>query len=188
MNRAGWAVALLTVWLCAWVHSAGLWLELEQYHYGWAIPPLALFIAWRRWPGEFVPSGHWALLAAAGGLALFARGACLARLDPSWRMTGALLTIGAAVFTAGWFYFEGGRPLLRRQLLPLGFCFLALPWPKVIETPVTLALLKAITSAVVACLNLGGIAAAQDGNVIQLRTHPWAWRPRAAASNRCKPP
>jgi exosortase/archaeosortase family protein len=60
---------------------------------------------------------------------------------------------------------------MRRQIFPLAFCFLALPWPRLVEHPVTMGLLKIITSAVVVFLNLCGIAAAQQGNVIQLHLH-----------------
>ncbi len=170
MNRAGWFAALILLWVFTWVHSTHAWLELEQYRYGWAIPPLALFLVHRRWRGDLsvcknsLPS----LLVCVFGLAIFARGVCLTWLDPSWRMTGALLTLGAVCVTAGWLHLEGGWQLLRRQLFPLAFCFLALPWPKFIEHPVTLALLKVITAAVVVFLNLCGVAAAQQGNVIEL--------------------
>ena len=173
MKRTEWFAFLALLWLFAWVHSAKAWLELEQYRYGWAIPPLALFLAHRRWCGTLgvCTSKIPPLLACGLGIAIFARGVCLTCLDPSWRLTGALLTLGAAIVTAGWFLLEGGWPLLRRQIFPLGFCFLALPWPKIIEHPITLALLKIITSSVVVCLNLGGIPAAQQGNVIELHLH-----------------
>lgn len=170
MKRAGWLAALTLLWLFTWAHSARAWLELAQYRYGWAIPPLALFIAHRRWRGEVgrCQSQLAPLLACAVGLAIFARGVCLAWVDPSWRLTGAMLTSGVVIVTAGWLILEGGRPLLRRQLFPLGFCFFALPWPTFIEHAVTLTLLKVITAAVVVFLNLSGIAAAQQGNVIEL--------------------
>jgi exosortase len=173
MKRAGWFAALALLWFFAWMHSAKAWIEIEQYRYGWAIPPLAIFLAYRRWRGNLAvcKSSVVPLLACGFGIAIFARGVWLTWLDPSWRLTGALLTLGASVVTGSWFYLEGGGLLLRRQIFPLAFCFLALPWPKFIEHPVTLGLLKIITSAVVVFLNLCGIAAAQQGNVIQLHLH-----------------
>ncbi len=111
------------------------------------------------------------MLAIGAGLAIYARGAFLTWLDPSWRMTGALLTAGAAICTAAWFWLEGGWPLLRRQCFSLAFGFLALPWPKGIETAVTNRLLHTITSWAVVFLNLCGIVATQQGNLILLHAH-----------------
>jgi hypothetical protein len=79
MKRTGWFASMTLIWLFAWMHSAKAWIEIDQYRYGWAIPPLAIFLAYRRWRGNLAVcnSGAAPLLVCGLGIAIFARGVWL---------------------------------------------------------------------------------------------------------------
>lgn len=88
--------------------------------------------------------------------------------DAAWRLPGSFLVLSATAVSACWWFRLGGFPLLRRQLFPLVFVWLAVPWPVQIERPLTQSLMRGITTFSVNVLNTVGVAAVQRGNVIEL--------------------
>lgn len=169
-NGLGWALAVAFAWGWAWWHLSNEWRASEQYQYGFGVPFLAAFIAWKRWDGPLAPTlrGWGSALVLFVAWLVMGLGELLRWHDPLWRLTGGLLTLGATLFTAVWFYRAGGGPLLRREIFPLAFAWLAVPWSVPVETAVTQGLLRGITALTIAILNGVGIAAFQRGNVIEL--------------------
>lgn len=173
-TKLAWVAALALAWIATWWHLSGEWLVNPQYQFGFGIPLLFLYIVLKRWPGPFSPPDEsrarrivpW--FAVLAGLFLFL-GEILRWQDPLWRMAGGLFVLGATLLTALFFWRIGGWPLLHRELFPLAFAWLALPWPTSLETELNQQLLRLITNATVVLTNLAGIAALQHGNVIELK-------------------
>lgn len=171
LNRIGWLLAVGFAWVWVWKHLAIEWGNDEQYQFGFGVPFLFLYAAWQRWQGPMQPGQGGAAVRAVVILiawTFMVLGELLRWQDPIWRVTGGLLTISATLLTGVWFHRVGGWLLLRRELFPLGFAWLALPWPVQVELIVTQRLLSFVTAITVSIVNACGIAALQRGNVIEL--------------------
>jgi exosortase len=170
IHRFAWPGAVLLAWVLAWRHLAGEWSADEQYRYGFGVPVLAAWMAWRRFHGPMKPSPQrlpWYCVIAIA-LLMLTLGEVLAWHDPLWRFTGAILTAGATLLCMAWLYRVGGDPLVRRQLFPLLFAALAVPWPMPVELWSIRHLASAVTDAATSAANLFGVAALQHGNTIEL--------------------
>ncbi len=175
-NGIAWLIALAAAWGGSLFFLSHEWQTNTQYHYGWLVPPLALLLAWRRLaPAEHpLPSrpahklSRKAAFPIAVSLAFFLLALLLRETDPIWRLISHLQMAAATLLTMVWLHRIGGGPLLRRMAFPLLFLWTALPWPSMIETPITQGLMRLVTGVTVHLLNLGGIAALQQGNVIEL--------------------
>ena len=173
MNRLdhhAWFAAVAIVWLAAWLHLAGEWQAEEHYRYGFGIPFLFCWMAWRRRRGAMKPgartSAWWCMIIVA--LLVLLLGELLRWHDPLWRLTGTLLTAAAVLLSAAWLRRIGGTTLLRREIFPLAFAALAVPWPVPLENWITQHLAAVVTDFSTALVNACGIAALQRGNVIEL--------------------
>lgn len=170
IRRAAWPLAVAFAWLWTWRHLSVEWRTNAQYEFGFGVPFLFAYLFWKRWSGPMEPAAHrtWCLLPLAVAWCAMALGELLRWHDPVWRFTGGLLTLGATLLAATWLWLAGGRPLLRRQLFPLAFAWLAMPWPVPLELFVTQHLLHFVTGVSTILINFLGIAALQRGNVIEL--------------------
>ena len=170
IHRLAWPAAVLLAWLLAWWHLAAEWSADEQYRYGFGVPVLAAWMAWRRFRGTMTPAPPtlpwWCLTVLA--LLMLALGEALARHDPLWRFTGATLECGATLLCIAWLHRLGGRPLVRRQFFPLLFAATAVPWPVPVELWTISHLATAVTDVAAFAANLLGVAAFQHGNTIEL--------------------
>ena len=169
-NRVAWLLAGALAWVWAWRHLSIEWTTNDQYQYGLGVPPLAVYLAWRRWRGPFDPgTKRWLCYGLALlGWAAFALGELLRWHDPIWRVTGALLAAGATLVTAAGLYRVGGRALLRREAFPILFAWMAVPWPVPWELYLTQNLLHFVTSMTTGLLGLLGIGVLQHGNAIEM--------------------
>ena len=170
LHRFAWPCAVLLAWLLSWRHLANEWSADEQYRYGFGVPFLAAWMAWRRFRGTMTPTPPRAIwwFAVAFALAVLTLGEALRWHDPMWRFTGAALTAGAILLSIAWLHRHGGMPLVRRQLFPLLFAALAVPWPMPVELWSIRHLAAAVTDVAASAANLIGIAALQHGNTIEL--------------------
>jgi exosortase len=159
---------ILFVWIWTWLYLTTEWSVNEQYQFGFAVPPLGLYLAWRNWPVSLsAGTKSWVVFHVLAWLVLLL--AEILRLtDPFWRLTGGLWIAGATLLTVGFLAQVGGWTLVRRMLFPLCFLWLGLPWPTPLETRVIQTLTHSVAAATAAILNLGGIAALQRGNTIEL--------------------
>ena len=165
----------LAAWALLWNRLRVDWTVNDQYSYGWFVPPLALAVGFLRWkdrPAPVPPGARTRLL-----LALLA-GACLLGLFPlrlleepngdwrllSWLHAGLLTTLTLAAM--GWC---GGRPWARHFLFPVGFLLLAVPWPSGPEQALVQSLQRHVAAVAAELMNLLGIPARQEGNLIRVR-------------------
>ena len=170
IQRFAWPSAVLLAWVLAWWHLSAEWGADEQYRYGFGVPVLGAWMMWRRFPGPMTPTKPgpaWICLLVIA-LLILALGETLARHDPLWRFTGATLECGATLLCIAWLHRRGGTALVRRQLFPLLFAALAVPWPMPVELWSIHHLAAAVTDVAVSAANIFGTAALQHGNTIEL--------------------
>lgn len=152
------------------------WSVNPQYSYGWTVPFLALYLFFRQWmtrPPARAPSAgssmRFATIAACAGLLLAQLPLrWLQEANPDWRPLGSLVAgdfVALALLTA---FLLGGGPWLRQFAFPALFLLVAVPWPERFETACVQELMRVVTAAVVESLDWFGIAAVQQGNLIQV--------------------
>ncbi len=179
VNVAGWAwgLAIAGVWLWTWRHLALAWGAFPNYEYGYAVPFLALYLAWQRLsadPDALSPKNPRAIggglfaVVACGAWGGFMLGELLRCIDPVWRPIGLLLMAACTALTTAWLLRTGGWRLLACVAFPLAFTWVAVPWPTFMEASLTKGLKHFVTATNVEALNAIGVAAIQQGNVIDL--------------------
>ncbi len=176
----------LTSWCLALGPLVFAWLELcnklrvdwsanYQYQYGWFVPPLTLALLALRWADR--PAAAPAVRPPGWALALLAS-ACLLLLwpvrlteepNPDWRLlfwlhAGLLLALSLALLA-----WAGGWPWVRHFAFPLGFLLLAVPWPSGPEQAIVQSLMRVVAAISAQGMNLLGIPAQAQGNLIHLR-------------------
>ncbi len=160
------------IWYLACRNLAVHWSANPIYSYGWLVPIFGLYAAWCRWetrpaPGSPIVAGGWfAALAALAFLPTWV----FAQPNPDWSLVGWVLSAEVVVMTLGAIAWAGGFSWLRHFAFPACFIFAAVPWPHVVELPLTLGLMRRVAGFTVELLNVAGIAAVQHGNVIEVRT------------------
>jgi exosortase len=169
-----WALALAAMWIWTWLHLSLAWRSFPNYEYGFAVPFLALYLARQRLAAHPEAAGApgiggWLLgLVAIGAWAAFFLGELLRSVDPVWRPSGILLSLACTVLTGAWLVRLGGWRLLWVLAFPLAFTWTAVPWPTFAESWLTKGLKHFVTAVNVEILNATGVAAMQQGNVIDL--------------------
>ena len=173
----GWWLggALLVAWLVLWNRLRIDWSVNDQYAYGWFVPPLALALLWLRWRDR--PVTVWpgrslivfATVAAAVCLALLLPVRLIEEPNGDWRLlswvhAGLLATL--SLLAAAWC---GGKPWMRHFAFPVGFLLLALPWPSGPEQALVQGLQRGVAGLAAEGMNLLGIPAEQQGNLIRVR-------------------
>ena len=175
--RGGWWVggALLVGWLVLWNRLRIDWSVNDQYAYGWFVPPLALALLGLRWKDRPapVPAGRpftvFLTLLAVACLALLLPIRLIEEPNGDWRMLSwahaGLLTV-LSLLTAEWC---GGRRWVRHFAFPVGFLLLAIPWPSGPEQALVQGLQRGVAGLAAGGMNLLGIPAEQQGNLIRVR-------------------
>jgi len=151
-------------------HLSCFWQIDPQYSYGWIVPLLSLYLAWRRWKSrpavEPAPSGTAICLAAA--LFFLSVVWLIREATPDWSVVSWIL----AIFTAGSLALlitsAGGLRMACHFLFPICFILTAVPWPHRLEVAIVQNLMKYVGAAAAECANWMGIAALPEGNLIQL--------------------
>ena len=153
-------------------HLKGEWSFNPQYSYGWSVPFLVIYLAWRRWlhrppparPTKKAAGLTFIMLAALMlGAARF-----LAEANPDWRLLSWGFAVSAVSISLGIVFLTGGYPWLRHFAFPFLFFLVAVPWPTQVEQTIVQNLMRAVTGINVLLLNFAGIPALQRGNVIEI--------------------
>lgn len=172
-----WPVVITVVcfgllWLETINHLKGEWSFNPQYAYGWGVPFLALYLFWRRWstrPSPAPPIRRFLPFALIGFCALaFLPIRFVAEANPDWRLLSWAFSVVTVVISTSCIFLAGGRPWLRHFAFPIVFFLVAVPWPTHIEQFVVQHLMHWQTAINVSLLNLWGIPAVQQGNVIEV--------------------
>ena len=180
-----WSIGLLLagLWLWACMGCADEWTDNPMYSYGWFVPPLVLFFAWRRLDEPFagqeplgaprLPRRPLFIAVGAAFCALLSGPTELLRYElPDDRLNNwclALLAVGCTLWVIRCL---GGWRLAATMAFPIGFFLTAVAWPKRYETPVTIGLQKFVAGVIVEVLHVMGIHADPHGTTIYLDSGP----------------
>src|SRR6266404_3122118 len=177
------AVTRASSWLLVSVTFGLLWFELinqlkgewwlnAQYNYGLIVPVLLVYLLWKRWqtrPASTTPGARaWSILIIACGAALFLPIRLVAEANPDWRLLSWLLALVVIAISLAIVYLTGGRSWLWHFAFPFLFFLVAVPWPVRFEQLVIQDLMRTVTAINVIFLQLAGIPALQQGNVIEV--------------------
>ncbi len=187
-NLQSWlhAVALGALWLPVLQMLSPQWSYYEQYSYGWAVPVLCLFLAWRRWrtpsasASDLRPlssTSHsdvrlstFQFLSFSAFLLFLLPLRVLQDANPLWRLASYALALDAIAITLLLAHALGGARSVQRFAFPVCFFLIAVPWPTPVETFVVQGLTRFNTMAVTEIMNGLGVAALAHGNVIEVST------------------
>ena len=169
--QMGWLVAgglaaalvLFMVFYDSLAHLGKIWWNNENYGHGLLVPPVALYLAWenRKQLWECQGKGAWlGLLVIAAGMCLFIMGQ-LASLFLAQDLALWVVIVGLVVAVWG---VRGGQILA----FPLGLLLMTIPLSPFLFQGLS-GHLRSISSTLgVTCLQIVGVTAFQDGNVIDL--------------------
>ena len=166
---------MLAAWLVLWNRLRVDWSVNDQYAYGWFVPSLTLALGWLRWrdrPAPAPPARPWTavlLVVAVGCLALLLPVRLIEEPNGDWRLLSWLhagLLVTLSLLAAAWC---GGKPWVRHFAFPVGFLLLALPWPSGPEQTLVQGLQRGVAGLAADGMNLLGIPAEQQGNLIRVR-------------------
>jgi len=180
-------VAALWFGLCR--ELSGEWSINEQYNFGWFVPFFALYLFWLRWQDrprieirceatarfsnskcEIRKGQTLAALLAIAALLLLLPLRLFEIANPEWRL---LAWIHAAVvvsltFLVIWWAEPPGAGWLRHFAFPVAFIFVAVPWPTLLETPITQGLMRIVARVAAEMAMLLGTPAQIEGNLIRV--------------------
>jgi exosortase len=176
--RIGLTVALLVVlWGIVCRSLSSEWSINEQYNYGWFVPFFAAYLFWLRWEDrpEKVDRGNatrvrgdFALAIIILSLALLLPLRLFEVANPDWRPLTWLHTFCVVAITLTFIWSAGGTSWLRHFMFPVLFFLVAVPWISLIEGPVVQGLMRTVAAVASEALNLLGIPAQLEGNLIRI--------------------
>ena len=163
-------VLLAVVWLQLFNQLRSDWAINPQYAFGFAVPPLALALLWRRWQMRPAPApgGGRATGLLGGALLLLLPIRLIEEANPEWRLVlwgHALLLTG---FTFALLQHAGGTPWRRHLAFPFLFLLVSVPWPVLLEQAVIQNLMRGVASLTVELAGLADIPALRHGNLIEI--------------------
>ncbi len=172
------ALGLVTLWLVLCRHLSGEWSINEQYNYGWFVPFFALYLFYLRWEDRPVKSESRkgkietsiAGAIAISSLLLIFPLRLFEVANPDWRPLGWLHAGCVVAITLAIIWRAGGTPWLRHFAFPILFFLVAVPWVSAIEEPVVQGLMRIVAAVASEALNLLGIPAQFEGNLIRVNS------------------
>ncbi|MEA3213633.1 MAG: hypothetical protein QOE70_6690 [Chthoniobacter sp.] len=173
-SRLNWWLTgfiLAGLWWAVCRHLANHWESDPQYGFGWLVPPLAAYLAFRRWttrPSPEAAAGRWATSALWLLAALVAPLWVIEQPNPDWRFISWALGIWVVLFTLIVCAKAGGWRWAAHFALGACLILTAIPWPSPLENPIVQGLMRAVAGVTVEMLNLFGIVAVQRGNLIHV--------------------
>ena len=166
----GWLVpCLLAAWLFHHLHFE--WSINEQYNYGWAVPFLAAFLFYTRWPARPSPAPSRSRLLNATSwaiLALLLPVRLVEEANPDWRLLSWIFALAVVAYGLLALARTGGGAWVRHFAFPLCFVLVSVPWLVQVENVIVQGLTRAVAYVAVEIAGWIGIGAYQLGNVIQL--------------------
>lgn len=165
-----WSIVIATISAPLFWHLSCFWQIDPQYQYGWVVPPMCVYLAWRRWSTRPVvePAPRWTFPWLIAGYMFLSVVWLIREATPDWSVVSwalAILTIGNLLLVVAR---AGGLSTARHFWFPICFLLTAVPWPHGLETVVVQNLTKFLAASAADCANWAGIAALPEGNLIHL--------------------
>jgi len=88
--------------------------------------------------------------------------------NPEWRLLAWVHTAAVVALTLVLIWWAGGVAWLRHFAFPVLFIFVAVPWPTLVETPVTQGLMRVVARVAAETAMLLGTPAQVEGNLIHV--------------------
>ena len=169
-HMAAFAVPVaLGCWLFWHLHFE--WSINEQYNYGWAVPFLAAFLFYQRWPSRPIAApARSSLLGVASWaiLVLLLTVRLVEEANPDWRLLSGVFALAVVGYWLLALARAGGGAWARHFAFPVCFALVSVPWLVQVENAVVQGLTRAVAYAAVEIAGWIAIGAYQLGNVIQL--------------------
>jgi exosortase len=166
------SIFFILLWLEVIKALAPEWSLNPQYGYGWIVPLLTIYLLWQRWtqrPPPAPPRSRLIPIAMIIFTALvFFPLRIIAQANPDWRVVGWTFALSALAASLSFAFVNGGRRWVEHFAFPVCFFLVAVPWPIHFEQIVIQGLMRTVSAANVAFLNVIGVAALQHGNVIEI--------------------
>lgn len=163
---------ILACWTLAIRHLSPDWTLNEQYHYGWLVPLLALYLVKVRFEKCPAPQPPPSKQRAASIVLLIAVASAasmpLREANTQWRSMGWWLTALAIAATLLGFWQAGGRSWLLHFIFPVLFFYTAVPLLRGIEENGMRWLMQRNAQIAVEVLPWVGVEAQARGNLIAL--------------------
>ena len=167
-------LTFLFLWADLVRNLSSFWSTNPQYAYGWTVPALSLFLLWECWITRPAPAPAARRRAAFLLVGILAASLLPTRLlleiTPDWRFAQWALAAEVVGLSLCAVHLIGGRSWLLHFAFPIAFIFVSVPWPVKIEQPLIQTLTDWVSTLTVGGLNLCGVPAIQEGNVIQIST------------------
>ena len=167
-------LSLAVVWAIPIWHFSLEWNINPQYHYGWAVPLLMLYLIRLRISDRPSPSYPWkshrrmALLVMCALVALYFPLIVVRTANPEWRPLGYVVAFQSIGLTLLGIYISAGWRMMWHFAFPVGFFLVAVPWPRPVDAPLMDFLMQKNASIAIEGLLWEGFAAARKGNLVIL--------------------
>ncbi|MBM3833422.1 MAG: exosortase/archaeosortase family protein [Verrucomicrobia bacterium] len=169
-----WTVYLPIIFIVGWwlYDLQFQWRALIEYQYGWIVVLLACYLIWERWstiPLDDRPVSVWLCsLFVLIGTPFVLVAELYKQAIANTPAASFCLSVGCAFYLLANLLYLHGWKTVRHFLFPFALICLAVPLPGIIWNPVVLGLQRMVTFFNVETLNLLGIPALQQANVIRL--------------------
>lgn len=176
-----WFPAILALVALWWVLIDQLhteWTINPQYGYGWAVPFLCAYLAWKAWMAAGDRESSRDLKSDDGSLGWVFVVVVLLFLPlrlvqigcPQWRLTNWAVASAVIGLTLLGVRLALGSEWLKRLAFPICYMFVAVPWPSRLEWPLIKGLTGLNVAVTIEILNWLGLPALQHGNMIEIGT------------------
>lgn len=177
MAGAWWvAAAIGACWLPLLWRLSPAWSANPEQAFGWVVPPLAAYFAWRRSAGIVYGAPVSGVAGVLAWVALVSGMVCVAAIlpvlepNPLWPTAQWVGASGAVVTTFALLALTGGTALMRAQWFSVAFTLTALTWPTSFQNGLVQALSQGNAWLAAEAVSLGGLPAVARGNIIEVGT------------------
>jgi exosortase len=165
-------LSLGVLWFLLCQHLSVHWNVNPQYVFGWWVPALCVFLLWRRCgdaprPDRVVARPFWLLIIVLGAVA-FLPVWMIEQPNPDWRLVSWAFGAIVVAISIAMLALLGGWAWVKHFGFPVAFILTAIPWPTDLELLVVQNLMLLVAGITVEALNFLGVAAVQQGNVIEI--------------------
>lgn len=165
-----WVVIIGAIWVPVLARLTDVWNNDPEMGHGWLVPILSAYLAWEssdRFRGGS-PGNAGATVMAVLGLLGSAAGLWVLVANPLWPSLMWFTVAAASTATLGIIATSQGWAAARRGLALVALMFLALPWPTMIQQPITLGLAQMNAHVAAEIVSAQGYPAAVQGRVIEV--------------------
>jgi hypothetical protein len=148
LRRIGTIVVLVAPWFLLVWHLSSFWLVDPEYSYGWAVPALAAFVAWKKWQTFAPEDGKNAMVLSVAILLALLLGPiwCVHYAVPDWSGVNWLFALTVVGYLLALLTYLWGVAAARHFLFPVLFILVAVPWPQRFELVLVQGLMKEVAA------------------------------------------